>query len=39
MNIKDEEFIKREQLDDLVFEEYDGSIKSKAIKKFHYMLS
>lgn len=32
MNFEDEEFIKREQSDDLLFEAYDEPIKSKAIK-------
>lgn len=32
MDFKDEEFIKREQSDDLLFEAYDEPIKSKAIK-------
>ena len=32
MDFEDEEFIKREQSDDLLFEAYDEPIKSKAIK-------
>ena len=32
MDFEDEEFIKREQSDDLLFEAYDEQIKSKAIK-------
>ena len=32
MDFEDEEFIKREQLDDLLFEAYDEPVKTKAIK-------
>ena len=32
MDFEDEEFIKREQSDDLLFEAYDEPVKSKAIK-------
>ena len=32
MDFEDEEFIKREQSDDLLFEAYDEPVKTKAIK-------